>query len=215
MRRFALALAIALAAPVLFLGAGQPPPPRHLDLSEADRSELDAISAYLNSLVTLKGGFLQINPDGTTSEGQFYISKPGKMRFEYRPPVPTLIVADGHTVAVANTRLNTVDRYPLADTPLGLILGTDVDIRRNPQLVSVEHQQGAIVIHLRTSQNRQRANLTLVFSEPAYELRQWTVIDEQGLSTTVALRNVTPGVSLSSSLFVLPDKNPFARRQQD
>lgn len=212
MRRFALALLVMLAAPSL-MGAGQPAPRRHLDLSEADRQELDAISAYLNGITTLKGSFLQIEPSGAVDEGQFYISKPGKMRFEYKPPVPTLIVADGRTVAVANTRLNTVDHYALADTPLGIVLDNTIDIRHDPNLVSVDHQQGAIVIGMRTSQNRTKANIALVFSEPDYELRQWSVIDNQGLTTTVALRDVQPGAVLAPTLFVLPDKNSLAGRK--
>jgi outer membrane lipoprotein-sorting protein len=132
------------------------------------------------------------------------------MRFEYNPPSPTLIVSDGHTVAVANKRLNTVDRYPLADTPLGLILNNTIDLRHDSRLVSVVHDQGAIVLGLRTSDNRTKANIALVFSEPEYELRQWTVVDNQGLSTTVALRALVPGTPLAPSLFILPDKNPFA-----
>ncbi len=214
MRRFALALLVVLAAPCL-MGAGQLAPRRHLDLSEADRTELDAISAALNAITTLKGSFLQIEPSGAVDEGQFYISKPGKMRFEYKPPVPTLIVADGRSVAVANTRLNTVDRYSLGDTPLGLVLDNTLDIRHDPNLVGVEHQQGVIVISMRTSQNRAKANIALVFSEPDYELRQWTVVDDQGLSTTVALRSQQPGVALAPALFVLPEKNALARRREN
>ena len=98
MRRIALALAIALLSP-LVMGAGSGdsvfPGLRHLDLSSKDREALDAVSAYLNSIVTLKGGFVQIEPDGNVAEGTVYISKPGKMRFAYNPPSPTLIVSDG------------------------------------------------------------------------------------------------------------------------
>ncbi len=212
MRR--LALAIALLSPLL-MAAGQPAPQRHLDLSDADRTELDQISAYLNGMTTLKGGFVQIEPSGGVEEGKFYISKPGKMRFEYNPPSPTLIVSDGRTVAVANKRLNTIDRYPLSDTPLGIILNDKIDLRHNPALVSVEHQQGTIVIGLRTSSNRTNANIALVFAEPEFELRQWTVIDNQGLTTTVALRDMEPGAAVAPALFVLPDKNPFAHRGQE
>ncbi len=214
MRRFALVLAVAFATP-LFLGAGQPAPARHLDLGDADRKELDDISAYLNGITTLKGTFVQIAASGDLVEGTFYISKPGKMRFQYNPPSPNLIVADGHTVAVANSRLNTVDRYPLSETPLGLILNSKVDIRHNPQLVSVAHQQGSVVIALRTSTNRTTANLSLVFAEPEYELRQWTVVDDQGSTTTVALRSLEPGAVLPPSLFVLPDRNPFGRSRRN
>lgn len=214
MRRSVFALLVLLAAPML-MGASHPAPPHRPALDDADRATLDAISARLNELATVKGEFTQINPDGSTSEGTFFISKPGKMRFEYKPPTPTLIVADGKTVAVANTKLNTVDRYPLSETPLGLVLGNEVDLKNDTAVVDVEHQQGSIVVGARTNANMSRANISLVFSDPGYELRQWTVIDNQGLTTTVALRDLVAGAPLSPSLFLLPDRNPFARHSQE
>ncbi|HUO89758.1 MAG TPA: outer membrane lipoprotein carrier protein LolA [Rhizomicrobium sp.] len=213
MRRLALALMVAVLAPI-FMAPGQPVW-HHVELSPADAAELDRLSAYLNGITTLKGGFLQISPNGEQSEGTFYISKPGRMRFEYKPPTPTLLVADGHTVAVANTRLHTIDRYPLSDTPLGVILNNDVDIRHNPALMGIEHQQGSLLVRLRSTANRTNSDITLVFTEPEFELRQWTVVDNQGLSTTVALRDQEPGAVLAPSLFILPDKNPFARNRQE
>lgn len=213
MRRIALALLVALASPLL-MGAGDSvfPSLRHVDLSAADRDALDAISAYMNGITTMKGSFIQIEPSGNVDGGRFYISKPGRMRFEYAAPVPTLLVADGSTVAVANTRLKTVDRYPIFETPLDVILSKSIDIRHNPALVGVEHRAGALVVNLRANQAHTRANISLVFSAPEYELRQWTVIDNQGLSTTVALRDVVSGGALPPSLFVLPDKNGLAHR---
>jgi len=212
MRRFALALLVALSTPLL-MGAGDSvfPSIRTRTMTQADRDELDAISAYLNSIVTLKGGFVQIAPTGEMSEGTFYLSKPGKLRFEYNPPVPTLLVADGHGVAVVNRRLKTIDTYPLYETPLNLILAKTIDLRHSPQFVSMQHQQGSVVINMRSNQAHSKANISLVFSEPAYELRQWTVLDNQGLATTVALRDLQPGATLAASLFVLPDKTMFNR----
>jgi len=214
MRWIVLTFLTLVAAPLL-MGAGHPAPSHRLELSEADRAVLDAISARLNEVATLKGDFIQVNPDGNLSQGVFYIAKPGRMRFEYKPPTPTLIVADGRTVAVSNTKLNTVDRYPLSETPLGLVLGNDIDLKNETALVSVEHQPGTIVIGARSNANMSRANISLVFSDPGYELRQWTVIDNQGLVTTVALRDLVPGATLAPSLFLLPDKNPFARHKQE
>jgi outer membrane lipoprotein-sorting protein len=214
MRRLALALLVAVTAPVL-MGPGAPPPSRNIQLAPADAAELDRLSAYLNGITTLKGGFIQVGPNGEQSDGTFYISKPGRMRFEYNPPTPTLLVADGHTVAVANTRLNTIQRYPLSDTPLNVILSNDVDARHDPALVSVEHSRGELVLNLRSAPTQTRSNISLVFAEPEFELRGWTVIDNQGLSTTVALRDLQPGAALAPSLFILPDKNPFAHKRQD
>ena len=212
MRRLAFALLVALSTPLL-MGAGDSvfPSIRTRTMTQADRDELDAVSAYLNSIVTLKGGFIQIAPSGDMSEGTFYLSKPGKLRFEYNPPVPTLLVADGHGVAVVNKRLKTIDTYPLFETPLHLILDKTIDIRHSPQFVSMQHQQGTVVINMRSNQAHSKANISLVFSEPAYELRQWTVLDNQGLATTVALRDLQPGATVSPSLFVLPDKSSLGR----
>ena len=110
MRRFVLALLALLSAP-LVMGAADPGAVTLKTMTQADRDELDAISAYLNGIVTLKGGFVQVSPNGEMSDGLFYLSKPGKLRFQYNPPVPTLVVSDGHWVAVANRRLKTIDRY--------------------------------------------------------------------------------------------------------
>src|SRR4249920_1473720 len=126
-----------------------------------------------------------------------------------------MLVLDGLTFALPTTRLNTIDRYPLSQTPLGLVVGNDIDLRRDRSLLTIQHAGGSLILGMRTNNTMSRANISLVFSEPDYELRQWSVIDNQGLTTTVALRNVTAGETLSPSLFQLPDKNPFARHNRD
>jgi outer membrane lipoprotein-sorting protein len=72
--------------------------------------------------------------------------------------------------------------------------------------MGVTHQAGTVVIQLRSDNNRAKSNLTLVLAEPALELRQWTILDPQGLATTIALRDLQPGAAVSDSLFVLPQK---------
>ena len=204
MRRLANLLLIALLAAGLG-GAGQPAPRRLIEFSDADRADLDRVSAYLNSIRTLQGDFVQIGPDGQIDQGRFYLEKPGRMRFEYRPPNPILIVADGRTVAVANSKLKTVDRYPLSATPFGLILSDNIDLRHDNSILAVKHEAGELIVEARTSTNRSRPNLSLVFADPELELRQWTIIDDQGLQTTVALRDLEPGVVVDSQMFVLKD----------
>lgn len=178
-------------------------------LSETDKATLDKVSAYLDSIRTMEGQFVQIGPQGQIDQGRFYIEKPGKIRFEYAPPYPVLIVSDGTTVFVRNSQLHTVDHYPLADTPLQLVLGNDIDLKRRTEIVGVEHQKNALVISARSHSSRAQGNISLVFSEPDLELRQWTVVDAQGLSTTTVLRDVQQDVSLPDKLFapLVTDRN--------
>ena len=212
MRRLVLAVLLAIgSAPQAFAAA---PGFMHFERSNADTADLDRISAYLNNMKTLKGGFLQIGPDGQSDEGVFYIDKPGRMRFEYHAPNPVLIVSDGTTVAVQNKRLNTVDHYPLFSTPLSLILSDDLNLKKNPSIAGITREPGEIILNARAASSKMNGNLTLVFAAPNLELRQWTIVDAQGLSTTVSLRDLQPGAQLDPALFKLPEANDTAKKDE-
>ncbi|HEY1962098.1 MAG TPA: outer-membrane lipoprotein carrier protein LolA [Rhizomicrobium sp.] len=171
------------------------------DSKTAD-ADLDRLSEALNAIHSLKGEFSQVDPSGTVESGDVYIEKPGKMRFEYKPPSGTLVVSDGVDVAVFNKKLNTTDRYPLASTPLNLLLSDHVNLKGSQYVVGLEHRPGFMVVHARSTDRRLTGNITIVFSDPGLELRQWTVVDAQGLATTVSLRNVQTGVALEPALFL-------------
>ena len=174
-------------------------------MSDRDKADLDRVSAYLNAMHTLKAAFVQIGPEGQVDEGMFYVEKPGRMRFQYAPPNPTLVVSNGSTIAVENNKLNTVDRYPIWSTPLNLILSSDVNLKKNQEISGVEHQPGELIIEARSHSSNVNGNITLVFAEPTLELRQWTVVDPQGRATTVSIRDVHQGVALDPALFAIPD----------
>ena len=91
------------AAPQGAVPQGPAPAARFTD---AERADLKRASDYLNSLKSLQGRFLQIDGSGRSQQGNFYLRKPGRVRFEYQKPNPNLIIADGTTVAVENIDLN-------------------------------------------------------------------------------------------------------------
>ena len=215
MRCVALFVAVVIAS-IALSAAGKPPPAHYATFTPEQRAELTRVSDYLNSIRSLKGTFVQIDPNGNLEQGEFYLSKPGRMRFEYRPPNPLLIVSDGNTVAVKNARLKTVDRYPLTDTPLDLILGDKVDLNSNLAITGMTEDRSSIVVRARSQSSHAQGDISIAFAKEPLELRQWTVIDAQGLSTTVALRDVETGVALPENLFVLRDvKNQFTRKGEE
>ena len=210
MRRFILAFLIALnCAPAAFAA---PAGFMHFERSEADSADLDRISAYLNSIHSMKGSFVQIGPEGQQDEGIFYIDKPGRMRFEYHAPNPVLVVSDGSSVAVQNRKLGTVDSYPLLSTPLNLVLSDTLNLKRNSSIAGISREPGLLIVNARAAaSSKVNGNLTLVFTSPILELRQWTIVDAQGLSTTVSLRDVQTGVALDPALFKLPEAKSTAK----
>ncbi|GIX12379.1 MAG: outer-membrane lipoprotein carrier protein [Paracoccaceae bacterium] len=186
-RRLFIAAALALLAPGALAQGG---------------ADVQRISTYLNALTTLTGSFVQTNPDGSISEGRFYIRKPGLMRFEYEPPNPALVISDGVWVAVIDRRSNTpAQRYPLSDTPLDLLLRDRVDLAREGAIRKVEKGNGQLRVTAVDPDAPQRGSLTLIFSDRPLELRQWIVVDDRGQVTTVLLSDMKRDVTLDRSLF--------------
>jgi outer membrane lipoprotein-sorting protein len=174
-------------------------------LNGADMRDLARISNYLNGIKTMEGNFVQIGHDGELSEGLFYLRRPGRIRFEYKPPNPALVIADGTWVGVYDTRLNTLDRIPLGKTPLNILLQKKVNLAKDKAIRSIERSPGLMRVTAINPKEPDQGSITMVFAENPLELRQWIVIDPQGLTTTVALSETRSNIEIDPKLFFIDD----------
>jgi outer membrane lipoprotein-sorting protein len=177
--------------------------------------DLARVSEYLNGIDSAEGRFVQVGPNGKSENGTFYLRKPGRLRFEYDRPNPNLVVADGNTIGVSNTRLKTTDRYPLGDSPLRLLLSDNVNLTADNRISEVRREDGTLMVTARQAAGPARGQITLFFADSgsSLELRQWEVLDAQGLRTLVALSNLKSGVTLDPRLFVIQELSPFRQRR--
>jgi outer membrane lipoprotein-sorting protein len=160
-------------------------------LNPQQRAIIDRINSYLSSTQILSGNFVQVGPNGQRTQGEFYIQKPGKVRFDYDAPSSIDIVADGETVVVRDRRLATQDVYPLSQTPLRFLLSDHVDLMKDTKLVAIYADDVFItaVIEEKTGIVG-TSRLMIMFSAKDMQLKQWTVTDPQGFDTTVAVYNL-------------------------
>jgi outer membrane lipoprotein-sorting protein len=155
------------------------------------RGLADRVSAYLSNVRQLHGNFVQVGPDGGKSEGEFFLQKPGKVRFDYNPPSPIELIADGSSVVVRDRKLATQDLYPLSQTPLRFLLADRIDLMRDTSLIGVYADDVFVTMVIEERQIIAGTHrLMLMFGAQDYQLRQWTVTDPQGLDTTVAVYNL-------------------------
>jgi outer membrane lipoprotein-sorting protein len=171
--------------------------------AQAQQIPLNALSAYLNGLQTVQAGFTQINPDGTISTGTVYIRRPGRARFEYDPPEQSLVMAGGGQVAIfdGKSNLGRPEQYPLARTPLSIILERNVDLARRNMVVGHTYDGTATTVVAQDPEHPEYGRIELNFTDNPVELRQWIVVDGSGARTTVILRDMKTGGDLSASLF--------------
>jgi outer membrane lipoprotein-sorting protein len=172
------------------------------------KAEAAKVSSYLSSLQTLVGNFVQVGPDGSKSTGDFYIQKPGKVRFEYDAPSPIAIVADGSSVAVRDSKLATQDIYPLSQTPLRYLLSDRIDLLKDTNVVAVAADDLFVSITIEEKQALiGTSRLMLMVGAKDGQLKQWTVTDPQGYDTTVAVYNLDSSRKLDPGLFKIDFTN--------
>lgn len=203
----ALALFGAAAATGPGLAQGRRPaaaPP----LSAQDRALVDQAIAHLQSLDSVRGRFVQIDARGRKSQGDIYLRRPGKVRFAYDAPESLLLVSNGSTVNIWDSRLKTFESYPLGMTPLGLFLAREIRLDKGVQVTAVRRFADGFSITARDIKRETEGEITLTFGAAPMSLREWTVTDLQGQKTRVILSGLQPAKGLNPKLFELRDPRP-------
>lgn len=169
---------------------------------------IGAVESYLNSLKSLSAKFVQYGSDGSVAMGDFYLSRPGRLRFAYDPPSQILIVADGYWLAFVDPEARQMNRWPINDTPLGVLARETVNLRKDVEVTRVEEEGGVIRLAFRDSSEPGRGEMVLIFTEGPIELKQWRVTDAQGFETTVSLSDAVENAVIDPALFTYQDPRP-------
>ncbi len=168
----------------------------------AEQLTLAEISAYLNSLGTVKSDFRQFNDDGSVSTGTLYISRPGRMRFEYDPPEQALVIAAASAVVIIDRKSNQPsETYPLRRTPLSLVLARNIDLTRSNMVRDARFDGETTVVAARDPDNPDNGLIEMTFTDNPTQLEKWVITDATGARTTVVLETFETGMELSSQLF--------------
>ncbi len=177
------------------------PPP----LTAQDRADIARVEAYMNILRSFKARFLQVSPEGATAQGTVWLSRPGRMRFEYDKPNPTLLVAGFGSAVFYDAELKQTTSVPLFTTPLSLLLADNLKLSGDVTVTSVSRQPGALQLTMHKTSSANDGSLTLVFSDNPLQLRQWAVTDAQRQETRVSLFNMELGGNFPAEMFQFED----------
>lgn len=197
-------LASALLLPV----AAQAQP--RFQPSTQDLADLARIETYLNGLRSLKARFIQIAPNGQLASGTAWLSRPGRMRFEYFPPTPFLLVAGHGLLIFHDIKLKQTTQILLGQTPLGILLADNVKLSGDVTVLGVRREPNMLEVRLTRTASPGDGGIALIFADNPLALRQWTVLDAQRQETRVTLSNVELGGSFDRKLFEFVDPNLFA-----
>ncbi|HEV2300519.1 MAG TPA: outer membrane lipoprotein carrier protein LolA [Stellaceae bacterium] len=205
---FLAALLFGAAAPA-FAAAPVPAP-----LTREDSADLQRIADYLNNITTMTARFEQLSENGGVASGNLWIDRPGRMRFEYDPPSPILLIADNFYVYYVDKKLAEMSQIGLKATPAWFLLRPEIAFDEN--LLVTRFERGAEVLRVTVVERAkpEEGRLTMRFGDRPLQLRGWTIVDQQGKRTSVYISNARYGMPLDQSLFRYKSPFPDNNRNQ-
>lgn len=186
-----LALATALALPAATVLA-------------QDASPLGQVQAHLRAVETMTANFTQTDRRGQTLTGTLTLKRPGRIRFEYQKGIPMLIVGDGKAINVIDYQVKQVQRWPIGNSPLGVLLNPSQDLSRVAKVVRNDAQ--TLLVQARDPKRPEYGTITLGFAKVASApaglmLQGWVMIDSQNHQTVVKLADQRFNVAVAESAF--------------
>ncbi|MEA3049439.1 MAG: hypothetical protein QOG84_1275 [Sphingomonadales bacterium] len=180
-------------------------------LAEAP-SPLAEVQAHLQAVDTMTANFAQTDRRGQTLSGTLTLKRPGRIRFEYQKGVPMLIVGDGKAIYMIDYQVKQVQRWPIGNSPLGVLLNPGQDLSRIAKVVRNDDQ--TLLVSARDPKRPEFGTITLGFAKVASApaglmLQGWVMLDSQNNQTTVKLSNQRFNVAVADSAFRWTD--PRAR----
>lgn len=197
--RAAIAGALAVALPATALVVPTAP-------AAAQADQLDQVVNALRSITTMRADFTQTDRNGQVVRGVMTLKAP-RVRFEYEPSARMTVVSNGRSLTVVDYEVNQVQRWPIANSPLGALLDPNKDVKRYGKLLPTANPN---VLSVEVKDARNGISITLIFVRNAaapggLELTSWVALDAQNKRTTVRLANQRYGVAVADSAFTYRD----------
>ena len=199
--RVGLALLSAAALPTAIGGLSTA---ARAALSDQDLADVARIEQYMDNIITMQARFQQVEPDGKLSFGRIYLRKPGRLRVEYDPPVPILLVADGGLLSYYDKELDELKQMPLQQSTAWFLVRYPIKLTDGVTVSGINRSPGGLQISLYQTDEPDAGSVSLIFVDNPLRLTQWTVTDGQNKEVRVGLLDVQVGIDVPNDKFGTP-----------
>ncbi len=175
------------------------------NIKEAGAADIERAEKYLQNMKTAKARFVQTTHNGAQLVGTFYLSRPGKLRFEYDPPMENFVVADGVFIYFYDAELEEQTNTLISGSLANFFLRKDFSFTDDLMVQDAKFAAGLLQIRLVRSDDQDAGSITFAFGSDPFQLKKWRVVDKQGMITEIELFYIETGIDHPKSLFVYSD----------
>ena len=173
------------------------------EIFSLDEKLLNQLENYLNQFNNISSQFIQSSSNGSQETGEILISKPGKLRIEYKKNNKLLIVADGKWLHYFDMDLNEIQSVIIEKSPAWILLKKNINLKNDFNIHKLIKKSGKITLTLVDKNIENIEKIELIFSVNPIELKKWIITDNQEIETTVALLNIKKEKKFKTKTFKL------------
>jgi outer membrane lipoprotein-sorting protein len=177
--------------------------------------DLLRVQQHLSAMSSLVADFAQSDRSGQVQNGRLTLRQPGRIRFQYAPGNPLLIVADGRSLTLIDYEVRQVQRWPIRNSPLSVLIDPEANLVRYGRLIDTG-DRNTISVEVRDPARPEYGMITMVFirdaaSPAGLKLYGWVALDAQNQRTSIRLSNQRYNVPVADSMFRWRDPRPASR----
>jgi outer membrane lipoprotein-sorting protein len=187
---------------------------KEIEMTDDEKKSLNRIEKYLTGLTSVMSDFIQVSPAGDLAAGKFYLMRPGKLRLQYDPPTPILMVTAGDYLVYYDYELKQVNYIDMDDTLIGFLARSEVRFDDTVKVIDLTKASGSLRVTLIQAKRPKDGMLTLEFADNPLSLRNVVITDSAGQKTTMSLNNAKFGIALDEELFKFKDPNLGGNKRQ-
>ncbi|WP_339052241.1 outer membrane lipoprotein carrier protein LolA [Candidatus Lariskella endosymbiont of Epinotia ramella] len=176
---------------------------------------LGNVQAYINSISTMQANFEERDlQKGIIRNGMLYISRPGKIKWEYESPDKRLVIASGDKVIYYDYALEELSTLPVKSNILKVLSKTPIDLHSDCQVISVyEDTNGNYVDVALTDKTQQEIENILILKfavKPKISLSHIGLMGPNGEALTeISITNLQYGMKFGKDMFSFKDPKFF------
>ena len=185
-------------------------------IAQSSSEQMARVVQHMKAVATMSATFTQTDRSGRTLTGKLLLKRPGQVRFEYQKDIPLLIVADGRALTMVDYEVKQVQRWPIRNSPLAVLLDPGQDLARFGKILPTSTKE-VISVEVRDPNRPEYGTITMIFVDKpgapgGLTLNGWVALDSKNNRTTIRLNNITYNGAIAKNAFTWKDPRPVRRK---
>lgn len=172
------------------------------DLKEIARERVILkVQTFLNSIHTMEAIFRQVDQQGEERTGQFFLSRPDKMRFDYNDSQKESIVLDQDFFIHYNYELKETNYVPVDSFPIAFLNKHFINLKKDVKVMKAMELKNSYIIDMEVTNEKTKKIVIMEFDKDPIMLKSFIIQDDTGNNINIKWDNIKLNQGIDDEIY--------------